>query len=198
MHAIGTFLEGCRLARRQTVRNLTVFPLLGTEAPAPDYLLLEAALAEGRVEIRELDLAGSVPELRLVNRAERPVLVVEGEELVGAKQNRVVNTTILVAAGSELVIPVSCVEQGRWGYRSDAFSSGEKMMHFSLRRDTQDSMLCCLKRDGSFRSDQGRVWDNIAISASRGGASGISTDGDSPRTRADGRRGFYGRSGRRK
>jgi len=39
-----------------------------------------------------------VPELRLVNRAERPVLIVEGEELVGAKQNRVVNVTKLVNA----------------------------------------------------------------------------------------------------
>jgi len=95
------------------------------------------------------------------------VLIVEGEELVGAKQNRVFNTAILVAAGSELVIPVSCVEQGRWGYRSEAFSSGEKMMHFSLRRDTRDGVRFSLQRGAGFRSDQGRVWDNIAMKTSR-------------------------------
>ena len=46
------------------------------------------------------------------------VLLYEGEELVGAKQNRVLERSILVAAGSKLEIPAKCVEQGRWGYRS--------------------------------------------------------------------------------
>ena len=47
-----------------------------------------------------------MPELRVVNRAGRMVLILDGEELVGAKQNRIVNTTILVAAGVEIVIQI--------------------------------------------------------------------------------------------
>jgi hypothetical protein len=133
----------------------------------PDYLLLESALDEGLVEIRELGPEGSVPELRLVNRAERPVLIVEGEELVGAKQNRVVNVTILVAAGAELVIPVSCVEQGRWHSRSEKFSSGAKMMHSSLRRAAQESVSFSLREGAGYRSDQGRVWHEVAEKAQR-------------------------------
>jgi hypothetical protein len=62
------------------------------------------------------------------------VLILDGEELVGAKQNRIVNTTILVAAGAEIVIPVSCVEQGRWTYKSDAFSSKHRVMSPSIRK----------------------------------------------------------------
>jgi hypothetical protein len=103
MEPVGAFLDVCRLARKQTHRNLTVFALLGEQFFEPTYLLLETALEKGLVEIRELGPEGSVPELRLLNRAGRPVLIVEGEELVGAKQNRVVNVTILVAAGGELV-----------------------------------------------------------------------------------------------
>ena len=80
-----------------------MFALLGEKAFDPEYLLLETALEEGLVEIREIGPGASVPELRLVNRAERPVLIVEGEELVGARQNRVVNVTILMAAGADLV-----------------------------------------------------------------------------------------------
>ena len=167
MDIIKAFFEGCRLGRKQTCRNLTVFPLLGPFDLSLDYIVLEAALAEGLIEIRELDAAGSVPELRLINRGERAVLIVEGEELVGAKQNRVVNTTILVAAGTGLVIPVSCVEQGRWHYRSESFSSGDKMMHFSLRRAAQDSVRYSLAQGAGYRSDQGRVWDAVAEMADK-------------------------------
>jgi hypothetical protein len=167
MEPVGAFLDVCRLARKQTHRNLTVFALLGEKVFDPDYLLLETALEEGLVEIRELGPEGSVPELRLVNRADRPVLIVEGEELVGAKQNRVVNVTILVAAGAELVIPVSCVEQGRWHYRSETFSSGAKMMHSSLRRAARESVSFSLREGGGYRSDQGRVWREVAEKAQR-------------------------------
>jgi hypothetical protein len=167
MEPVGAFLDVCRLARKQTHRNLTVFALLGEQVFDPDYLLLESALEEGLVEIRELGPGGSVPELRLVNRAERPVLIVEGEELVGAKQNRVVNVTILVAAGAELVIPVSCVEQGRWHYRSEKFASGAKMMHSSLRRAARESVSFSLREGAGYRSDQGRVWEEVAGKAER-------------------------------
>ncbi len=55
-----------------------------------------------------------MPELRFVNHCERPVLLLDGEELVGAKQNRILNLTVLVPAHQTIVIPVSCVEAGRW------------------------------------------------------------------------------------
>ncbi len=80
-----------------------------------------------------MDAAGSVPDLRVINRAEKMVLILDGEELVGAKQNRIVNTTILVAAQSTLVIPVSCVEQGRWSYRTLSFESQDRMLGSELR-----------------------------------------------------------------
>jgi hypothetical protein len=41
---------------------------------------------------------GSVPHLLFINDAMRPVLLLDGEELVGAKQNRVLNLTVLAAA----------------------------------------------------------------------------------------------------
>ena len=51
--------------------------------------------------------------------------MLDGEELIGAKQNRILNTTVLVAAHTEVTIPVSCVEQGRWGYRGRQFRPGD-------------------------------------------------------------------------
>ena len=62
--------------------------------------------------------SGPVPELTIVNDGPTPVLVLDGEELVGAKQNRIVNLTILVPPRTRLPLPVSCVEAGRWAHRS--------------------------------------------------------------------------------
>lgn len=134
---VRSFLESLKLGRRQSHENLTIFPLMAPQNGAPDYLTLEEALAEGCMRITELSEGGSVPELRLFNDSPRAVLIVEGEELSGAKQNRVVNATFLVPGKTQLVIPVSCVEQGRWSYKGRTFHSGGKVMHASLRRAHQ-------------------------------------------------------------
>ena len=90
------------------------------------------------------------------------MLIVEGEELVGAKQNRIVNATFLVAGKTEIVIPVSCVEQGRWRYDSNEFSSSNKMMHASLRRNHQMDVQYSLRHGEGYRSNQGRIWEDIS------------------------------------
>jgi len=96
-------------------------------------MTLDEALVGGLIEVTEVSQGGAVPELKVVNTSPRMVLILDGEELVGAKQNRIVNTTILVQAQSTTVIPVSCVEQGRWHYRSPRFSSEERIMSPALR-----------------------------------------------------------------
>jgi hypothetical protein len=45
-------------------------------------------------------------------------------QLIGAKQNRTVGRSILLAAGTETRIPVSCMEQGRWRYAARSMKSG--------------------------------------------------------------------------
>ena len=167
MHTIKTFLESGKLARKQSYKNVTLFPLLAPETTTPDYLTLEQALEQNLVEVSELDQAGSVPELKLLNKGKNKVLIVEGEELVGAKQNRIVNATFLVAAATETIIPVSCVEQGRWRYASDRFNSGNKMMHASLRRNHQTRVRESLKQGRGYQSNQGEIWEDISAKLDR-------------------------------
>ena len=78
----------------------------------PPYLLLGTAIEAGQAVVEEVNESGSVPNLVVTNKADRPLLISEGEILVGAKQNRVVNVTVLVAAGVKFLMPVSCVEAG--------------------------------------------------------------------------------------
>ncbi len=58
-----------------------------------------------RARVTEVSEAGSVPFLQVANGADRPLLLLDGEELIGAKQNRILNTTVLVAARTEVTIP---------------------------------------------------------------------------------------------
>ncbi len=116
---------------------------------------LDEALALDAAEITEISAQGSVPELLVVNKAAKPVFLLDGEELVGAEQNRIVNLTILVPAQAKVTIPVSCVEAGRWRSRSRAFSSAPRTQYAAGRakrmsQATTSSLrrapLACTKR----------------------------------------------------
>jgi hypothetical protein len=74
-------------------RNVTMVPLLG-QSREPDYLVLDDALTHKWVEITESNEQGRVPELGIVNRGNMAVLLLDGEELLGAKQNRVLNVGV--------------------------------------------------------------------------------------------------------
>jgi hypothetical protein len=167
MEQIKSFLEISKIARKQVHQNLTIFPLLAPDGIDPEYLTLEQALDKDLIQITELDTQGNVPELRIQNLGKKSILIIEGEELVGAKQNRIVNSSFLIAGKTEVVIPVSCVEQGRWRYRSETFASGKKMMHASLRREHQEDVKFSLKRGRGYQSDQSRIWDNISEKSAR-------------------------------
>jgi hypothetical protein len=145
--------------------DLTMWPLLGGNGPEPCYDLAAAAFAAGTLTVREVSEGGAVPTLRVVNRGSRPVLFLDGEQLVGAKQNRVLNVTVLVAAGSSLDVPVSCVEQGRWHYHQRDFAADDYLMNSALRARKMRDVSRTLRQRGSRAGNQGAVWDGIAETA---------------------------------
>ena len=113
------------------------------------------------VEIQEVSDQGHVHEILFKNKGSLPVLIPEGEILTGAKQNRVINVTILIAAQCQIKIPVSCVERGRWQYSSKHFESSQ-YAHPSLRSKKIFSSNMSRDQTGEARSDQGEVWDEVS------------------------------------
>ena len=73
----------------------------------------------------------------------------------------------LIAGNTEIIIPVSCVEQGRWNYRSKAFASGERLMPPMMKREKQRTVALNLETGAGFRADQGMIWDEIAEKSER-------------------------------
>lgn len=158
-----------RLQRGEAVtfRNMTLFPLFGEDSPSADYLTLDEALAQKTARITEVSEGGSVPELRFENDGDQPVLLMDGEELVGAKQNRTLNITIMAPAHSTLLLPVTCVEQGRWAHVSAEFETAPRAHYASGRAHKHASVSASLHAAGSYHADQGEVWADINAKASR-------------------------------
>jgi hypothetical protein len=147
--------------------------------PAPHAELLDEALAAGTTALRELDEGGDVNRVLVTHHGVEPLLLLDGEQIVGAKQNRVLNATFLVAPGSvDVPVHVSCVERGRWRYEGAAdrdgaplssrrgagdvaFRSAETTLTGVARskklRRTTHSMIT----GGGYDSDQRAVWADV-------------------------------------
>ncbi len=156
------FAAALRLGAPQSHGSLTVVPLAFWRDRGPHYDTLAAALRAGTLHVTEISAGGSVPELKVINQGARAVLMLDGEELVGAKQNRVLNSAVLVREHSSLVAPVSCVEAGRWNYSGHEFHDEEVVVHARVRRAVHESVSMSLSAAGAHRSDQGRVWAEVA------------------------------------
>jgi hypothetical protein len=159
---IGHSLAALKVGQPQAHANLTLFPLIGDGDSPPAYVLLDEALDRHLVRVTEVSTGGSVPELALENESKESVLLVDGDELVGAKQNRVLNLSILVAGGKRLTIPVSCVEQGRWAYRSREFQAARRTLFARARARKVQSVSDALRTRGERRSNQSQVWADVA------------------------------------
>jgi hypothetical protein len=167
MESIQKYLSNLSLGDTTVFENLTMFSVSAPSDGSLEYMTLNEALALGVARVSEKSWGGSVPELRFKNLADLPVLILDGEELVGAKQNRTVNLTVLAPAKKTIIIPVSCVEAGRWHDQTTHFEMADHH-HFAVGRAAKvASVSRSLRCSGSRVSDQGRVWDDIAAKAGR-------------------------------
>jgi hypothetical protein len=140
--------------------GMSLYPLFSNGPAAGGYLTGPQAAAAGVIEVTELDDGAEVPELRLVNAAQMPVLLVEGEMLLGGKQNRTLNLSVLCAQGVVTNIPVSCVEAGRWG-QPQAESRSAHHANVELRRAKTVSTIRHERMGAGKVSDQGAVWEEV-------------------------------------
>jgi hypothetical protein len=170
MQEFQTFMASISIGSPRSVDGLSVYPLLRSDAPAPFYDTLSDAVRAGTLHISEVSDMGHVPELRVVNDGARPVLIIDGEELVGAKQNRIVNLTVLVPELTTLTLPVTCVEAGRWRHVSKEFAPAGRAFHASGRRSTLGQVSMSMRTHHRAMSDQAAVWSEIAQKSERLGA----------------------------
>ncbi len=157
---IQEFLGGIQIGGAIHHQEITLFPTFGEGQDQRTYLLLKEALEMGDAVITEVSSDGEVPALKVINHSDLPLFIPEGEILVGGKQNRVVNITIIIQPGSAAVIPVSCVERGRWNRSTQSFQSGFHAPP-SMRAMKTASVQSNRARGRNSVSDQCGVWDQV-------------------------------------
>jgi hypothetical protein len=148
--------------------SLSIYPLVAdSPLDAPNYLTLNEAIESGQFRITEVSEGGMVSHLLAINETASRVLLLDGEELIGAKQNRILNLTVLVAPRNKTVIPVSCVEAGRWNQQSTAFRTVDRVQFARARAQKMTQVSRSLHSGNQARSDQRAVWNSIAAKSAR-------------------------------
>ena len=164
-----SWMDSFHIGDPSSWNDLTVYPIFRSPYAYEDELELvdlERAIEGGLFKIVEVSEMGVVSALRAANQSSQRVIIFDGEELIGAKQDRVANATIIVGAHQNEVIPVSCVEKGRWRRQSRHFSAGE-FLHPSLRRKKFRNVTANLRSGRGYQTDQRMIWDQIASKSAR-------------------------------
>ena len=169
--AVADRLGEIELGAATTHGQMVVFPIFApghaaadaladAAAPALAYRTLQEALADRSVKVTERERA-AVPELVIQNTSTMMILILDGEEIIDGRQNRIVNASFLVPAQITMPLPVSCVEHGRWRDVSPVFASGEAS-NFRLRQAKHAQVTNSLRTTGHYASDQGAIWHSVA------------------------------------
>ena len=158
---IGGWLGRLRLGGSRQEGSLELVPLvLDGDGGAPGLLLTRKAVEAGVLEIVERG-EGVVQELLAWNKGDRPVVILEGDTLVGCKQNRVVAHSVVVAPGTRLAVPVGCMERGRWHHETGRFSVGDMKMSPHVRRRTVADVKTATLSGRAPSLDQSRLWRDV-------------------------------------
>ena len=149
-----TAIKEATIGKPKTRLGTTIYPIF-----LPDNSPKNIKIATDDLIVSELESA-SVPQIQVHNPTDNPLLIPAGKVLSGGRQTRTVNVSILVAAGSTIIIPVSCVEAGRWhgGHR---FEDSKRFASRRVRMDMQRGVARNVKNLRMKMSDQGAVWDSI-------------------------------------
>ena len=139
-----TLTQTHSLGEPQVAGPLAVFPVFGPPAML-DYRAFIQAVERGAL-VKELESSTpGQPAARTKTRPIFPLLIYEGEEVLGAQQNRLFDSSVLVPAGERLELEVSCVEQGRWDSRRHpvAMQPSPQAADPSLRRRKRQAIEQC-------------------------------------------------------
>lgn len=181
--SISPFPSELQIGNPTICDNLVIVPLLNTTNTDPTYLTLDEGISESLFQVEELDDGASVNDILFRNQSEKFALLFEGEEFLGAMQNRILNVSIFVTPMTKQKIPVSCVEAGRWHHRHQdrearRFRTANRMHYARGRAMENQAVSASLASTQQYRSDQSGIWEDINLKSRRMNAESPSSASD--------------------
>jgi hypothetical protein len=163
---ISNTLKQTRIGEIRSHKSLHVAPILSNNKDYQEYITLHQASKDKLVEFTE---TSDVSSASISNLSTKPLFIMNGEILEGAKQNRVINDSIIIPKNSTKTVDVSCVEEGRWSNIYKGFKHSDEIFNMRSRWEKSKSVFDTKMRTGSRKSDQSKVWDEIRTKQSRMG-----------------------------
>ncbi|RKX68701.1 hypothetical protein DRP53_10175 [candidate division WOR-3 bacterium] len=144
-------IESVRVGEPLYYKNLWIYPIISTHRlTTRDYLTLDEAVKKGDLVVKEIG-SGQVNVVRIKNRGKKPVFIMTGELITGAKQDRMIKEDILLPPHSGwLKVPVFCTERGRWVERTESFEAPKLTASGKVRQWARVT------------EDQGAVWGAVS------------------------------------
>lgn len=157
---VPALIRALEVGRPVAYQGLSIVPIYRVDKTRPrDLVPFDEAVKNGWIEVAELD-GGRVPQVRISNLSKKTIYLMGGEILSGARQDRILASDLLLGpAARNLVVPVYCVEHGRWTAVSATFSTRNNLGTFDLR-------AVAAAKGGAAQAE---IWDKVAEQNARVG-----------------------------
>ncbi len=157
----------------KTYDNLTVLPIFAkTQVDVGAFTTLDAAMAKGKAEVREVGGGGDdqpqsqghsrgrgggaqVNTLVIENKGDVAIYVLAGTVVKGGNQDRQIGQDFIIEPKQKTPIDAFCVEHGRWTDARDGRATGGKF------GTAQQLVTSTVRAAAQYKKDQGEVWAKV-------------------------------------
>ena len=131
---VSSLMRALEVGRPVSHKGLTIIPVYTRRVfNRANYFTLDEALKMNWIEVSEVE-GGRVPQVKISNLSRNIIFLMGGEILTGARQDRILAQDVLLGPGTKnLLVPVYCVEQGRWHHTTANFTSKSNLGTYALR-----------------------------------------------------------------
>ena len=138
--------------------NITTFFLSSREKNNNKYLSFSEAIAKNQVQISEVNKEGLLTKLSVSNKSSDNIIILNGELIIGTqiRQDRIVDSTVLIPGYATVLINTFCGEQYRWSPRLSNKISTSESLYFSSGRANNAADI------NTKLSKQCRIWSEIS------------------------------------
>ena len=138
--------------------NITTFFLSSIEKNNNKYLSFSEAIAKNQVQISEVNKEGLLTKLSVSNKSSDNIIILNGELIIGTqiRQDRIVDSTVLIPGHATVLINTFCGEQYRWSPRLTNKISTSESLYFSSGRANNAADI------NNKLNKQCRIWSEIS------------------------------------